>query len=292
MFAGLACVTALRFSLSTRAHSPATELRRAANALPVNIAHRGGSALAPENTLEAFGEGLEAGAEALELDVHMTADGELAVIHDATVDRTTDGSGAVKDMTLQQLKQLDAGYWYTRDGGKTYPYRGRGICIPTLPEVYSRFPEAAVNVDIKQARPGVEEAVLAVIQNAGAGNRTLVASEDTGTLHRFRRISGGKVATGASGAEIRIFYLFSKLHLQDILRPGYSALQVPPSYRGIEVLTPGFVEAAHGMGVRVDVWTIDNLAQMHEVIDRGVDGIITDRPDVLFKVFKERRTGA
>src|SRR5918995_6178568 len=126
---------------------------------PVNFAHRGGADIAPENTLEGFRNGIRVGAGVLELDVHTTADGHVVVIHDATVDRTTQSTGTVREMTLAELKRLDAGYRFTRDGGKAFPYRGEGIRIPTLEEVYDEFTEVPINVEIKGERPGIEEAV-------------------------------------------------------------------------------------------------------------------------------------
>src|ERR671916_458700 len=113
---------------------------------PVNLAHRGASALAPENTIEAFRLAVEAGAGGLELDVHVTRDGHIVVIHDATVDRTTNGTGAVSEMTLEELRRLDAGHNFSPDGGPTRPYRGRGVRVPTLGEVLREFPGVAVNI--------------------------------------------------------------------------------------------------------------------------------------------------
>src|SRR5690348_16209850 len=117
---------------------------------PLFFAHRGGSALAPENTLVAYEKGLSYGADALELDIHPTCDGEIVVIHDDTLDRTTDGSGRVSGFTLDDLRQFDAGYRFTPDSGATYPYRGQGVRIPTLAEVYERFSDARVNIEIKE----------------------------------------------------------------------------------------------------------------------------------------------
>src|SRR5918997_5118102 len=127
---------------------------------PVNLAHRGASSLAPENTIEAFRIALEAGAGGLELDVHMTRDGHIVVIHDATVDRTTSGTGAVSEMTLDELRGPDAGYNFSPDGGLTRPYRGRGTKVPTLGEVLEEFPGVAVNIDIKAGTPGIEETLF------------------------------------------------------------------------------------------------------------------------------------
>jgi glycerophosphoryl diester phosphodiesterase len=256
---------------------------------PVNFAHRGGSAWAPENTLEAFRLAVEAGASGLELDVHVTRDGEVVVIHDATVDRTTDGSGAVAAMTLEEIRRLDAGYSFSSDGGRTFPYRGRGLRVPTLAEVYADFPYARVNADIKEESPGAEEAVLRVIRGAGAEGRTLIASTDHPVIRRFRRVSEGRVATAASRREIAAFYFLSRLRLEALVRPQYAALQVPVEHHGITIVTPRFVAAAHSRGVRVDVWTINEVAEMRRLLDLGVDMLMTDRPEALEDLLAKRR---
>lgn len=256
---------------------------------PVNLAHRGASARAPENTLEAFRLAVEAGAGGLELDVHVTRDGEVVVIHDATVDRTTDGSGAVAEMELEEIQLLDAGYRFSPDGGRNFPYRGRGVRIPTLTEVYASFPEARVNADIKEAQSGAEEAVLRVIRSAGAEERTLIASTEHAVVRRVRRISRGRIATAASRREIAAFYVLSRARLGALARPVYDALQVPVEHRGIELVTPRFLRAARSMGVRVDVWTINDAAQMRWLLDLGVSGIMTDHPEVLAALLAGRR---
>ncbi|MGI9049548.1 MAG: glycerophosphodiester phosphodiesterase [Rubrobacteraceae bacterium] len=248
----------------------------------VNLAHRGDSDSFPENTLAAFEAGVSAGADGLELDVHMTRDGYIVVIHDDTVDRTTNGAGLVRDMTIIGLRDLDAGYWFSPENG--YPHRGRGLYASTLSEVLNRFPQAFVNLEIKEARPGIEAVVLDVIRSAGAQDRVVVAAANHRIMRRFRKVSGGRVSTSASQLEIRVFYLFSRLRLERLLRPSYDALQVPPRYGSVTVVTPRFVEAAHRLGVRVDVWTINNPVEMRRLLEFGADTIMTDRPGELSKV--------
>jgi glycerophosphoryl diester phosphodiesterase len=253
---------------------------------PTNFAHRGASTRAPENTLEAFRLAVEAGAGGLELDVHMTCDGEIVVIHDASVDRTTQGSGAIAELKLDELRVLDAGYRFSADGGRTHPYRGQGARIPTLAEVYECFPAAFVNIDIKESRPGAEGTVLRVIRNAGAEERSLVVSDDHTVVRRFRRVSAGRISTGASRLDTGVFYFLSRVHLERLCRPAYDALQVPIEHAGITLVTPRFVEAAHSRGLRVDAWTINEPAEMRRLLDLGVDVIMTDHPETLVEVLE------
>ena len=248
---------------------------------PVNFAHRGGAKIVPENTLEGFREGLRVGAGVLELDVHALADGTVVVHHDETVDRTTNGSGAIREMTLAEVKRLDAGYRFTPDGGRTYPHRGEGVKVPTLKEVYREFTDVPINVEIKGKRPDIEETVWRIIEGAGAEERTLVVSEDSGTIRRFREASGGSVATASSSAELIFFWLLSRLRLIGLSKPSYQALQGPETYKGLRIVTPELVRGAHERGLRVDVWTIDHEPDMRRLLGFGVDGIMTDRPDIL-----------
>ena len=255
---------------------------------PVNLAHRGASAHAPENTMVAFRLAVETGAGGLELDVHLSRDGHIVVIHDPTLDRTTDGTGAVARMTLDELRGLDAGYNFSPEGGDTFPYRGLGLWIPTLAEVLREFPGVAVNIDMKADLPGIEAAVLNVVREADAEGRALVVSSRRSAVRRFRRMSGGRVSTGASRWETGVFLAFCRLYLERLLVPAYDALQVPLRHRGIPLVNRRFVDAAHGRNVRVDAWTINEAGEMRRLLDLGVDAIMTDQPETLAGVLQER----
>jgi glycerophosphoryl diester phosphodiesterase len=255
---------------------------------PVNFAHRGDSTRAPEHTLEAFRKAIEAGAGGLELDVHLTRDGQVVVIHDATVDRTTGGSGALATTTMGALREMDAGYGFSLDEGLTYPYRGKGLGVPTLAEVLEEFPDVAINIDIKEIQHGDEAVVLQVLRKAGAQARALVVSKYHADVKRVREISGASVATGASRREVGVFYLLSRLRLEGLLTPDYDALQVPVHYGGLALVTRRFVEAAHSRGVRVDAWTVNDPDEMHRLLDLGVDVVMTDLPGTLAGVLAER----
>ena len=262
--------------------------RRVDQGWPTNFAHRGASLTAPENTLEAFRLAARSGAGGLELDVHTTSDGRIVVIHDNSVDRTTEGTGLVRRMTLYEIQSLDAGYRFNPDGGPAYPYRGRGVRVPELGEVLRDFPGHKVNIDIKEEQPGVEVDLLETIKDVDAGDRVLVVSEMPAVVGRVRKLSGNSISTGASRREIRDFYRLSRLRLEFLVRPPYDALQVPVEYGGRELVTPRFLKAAHDRGVRVDVWTIDEPDEMRRLLDLGVDVIMTNRPEVLEGVLGER----
>jgi len=241
------------------------------------FAHRGASGTYPENTLEAFAAGLAAGADRLELDVHGTADGEVVVFHDATLDRTTDGSGPVQTRSLAELRRLDAGYGFLAPDG-THPFRGQGVRIPTLAALLAAQPDAPINVEIKQSDPPIEDAVLAVLDRFGARPRTLLAAEREPLLRRIRAAASG-VLTGSCAEEVAEFVdRVQSGRLTGYRLPG-AALQVPPSYQGIDIVTAASVAAAHALGVEVHVWTINDEAEMEALLELGVDALMTDFPE-------------
>lgn len=245
---------------------------------PLVIAHRGGAALWPENTLEAFRRAVALGVDALEMDVQATADDVLVVVHDDTVDRTTDGTGAVREWTIAALRRLDAGYRWTDDAGRTFPHRGRGVTIPTLDEVLAAFPATSLVVEIKPAASRMAAAVCRAISAAGAERRVLVASFEAAALERFRAACPD-VATSASADEAGRYVTLSALRFVSPAPPPVAALQLPERWRGLPVLTPHLVRAAHADGLQVHAWTINETADMRRLLDLGVDGLITDRPD-------------
>ena len=256
---------------------------------PINFAHRGGAKVVPENTIEGFREGFALGGGVVECDVHASAEGTVVVIHDAIVDRTTDGTGPVAEKTVAELQSLDAGYRFSQDGGATFPWRAKGVRIPTLEALYEAFPDAPFNIEIKGHRAGIEETVFRQIEAAGALERTLVVSDNRGTISRFRTISQGKVATASSTIELLWCWILHLLHLGGLYDPPFQALQPPEKYKGVvPVVTRRFVRKAHDRGLRVDVWTIDDEPAMRRLLSYGVDGIMTDRPDVLAGVLNGR----
>lgn len=238
------------------------------------IAHRGSRILWPENTMVAFGGSLEAGADHLETDLHLTADGRLVCFHDPTVDRTTDGRGPVGSHTLAELRRLDAGYRHRLDG--RFPFRGKGLRIPTLGEVLATFPEVGLVVDVKE--DGLEEPLCELLARMDAWHRVIVGGFSDLRLLKMRRMSEGRALISAGPASVRAWWLGSRIGLGG--PTWFSALQIPTSSNGLQVADRRLVAAAHDRGVAVHVWTVNQPAEMDRLWAIGVDGIITDRADV------------
>lgn len=251
---------------------------------PQLIAHRGGAGLAPENTLSAFLDAVDRWrADLIELDVRATADGRCVVIHDARVDRTTDGTGDVASLSFDALRELDAGHAFTADGGATHPFRGRGIRVPALDEVLEALPRTPLIVEIKAA--AAQRPLLDLIRRFDALDRIIPASEHAACLTLFRDYAG---ATSAPLEEIRRFYIQHLLWLARWARPRFRTCQLPERYGPLRLVTPRFVRDLHRHGIQLSVWTVNDPDDMRRLLDWGVDGIITDRPDTLSAVLTER----
>jgi glycerophosphoryl diester phosphodiesterase len=239
--------------------------------------------------MASFEGAVRQGCRYLETDVHLSKDGVLVTIHDATVDRTTDSSGLVRALPVAELKRLDAGYRFSPDGGSTYPFRGQNVTIPTLAEVVEAFPHVRLNIDLKQHDAAMVEAMAAFIEERGLHDRLLIASFADGIIKAFRRRTEGRVATAAAGWETRRFWLASRLGLTKLIRPAYDALQVPPRAGRLTVVDRRLLAAAQRRGLQVHVWTVDEPAEMRRLLVLGVDGIMSDRPDLLLEVLAEGR---
>jgi glycerophosphoryl diester phosphodiesterase len=239
------------------------------------VAHRGNSGRAPENTIEALRQGLAAGADALEFDVRLSQDGHAVLLHDATVDRTTDGNGPVAGLTLAQLRRLDAGFRFTPDLGGTFPWRGRGIVIPTLDEVLSVFPSTPIIVEIKTEYASPE--TLRLLLRHGAEGRCIAAAFDDPAMRPFR---GSPVAHGATRRDVVRLYARA-------LAPGgpsrlpYDALVIPPAFRVLPLPVLRFARMTRRCGVPTHVWTVDDPARARDYWRGGVSAIISNDPAVV-----------
>jgi glycerophosphoryl diester phosphodiesterase len=268
----------------------------------IAYAHQGGAWEAPSSTLHAIAHALEAGATGVELDVHATADGELVVCHDATVDRTTAGQGTIASFTLAQLREMDFSYWWIPGADVTpgrpdadYPFRGRAPSdrsygIATLREVLERFPGVVLNLDIKQTAPLVapyEESLAGLLAEFGRMDDVIVASFLDPATDAFRGVapsvptSAGTVATAEAWRAVQAG--------EDLPESPAVAFQVPERQGDLVVVDEKFVAAAHRAGKAVHVWTVNDAESMERLIDLGVDGIISDVPTTLSGVLRARR---
>jgi len=248
------------------------------------MAHQGGKGLWPENTFFAFDNAVDLGVDVLEMDIHSTADDILVVMHDDTVDDTTDGSGPIHSFTLAELKELDAGFYWTGDD-VAYPFRGQGIIVPALEELFEAFPAVLMNIEIKQREPSIVEPLCEMIRTYEREAQTLVASFDSQTIKDFRQ-ECPSVAISVSESEVRIFYILNRVFLSQGYRPSGEAFQVPEFSGGLRVLTRRFIESANGHNMDIHVWTVNHEEDMRRMIDLGVSGIITDYPDKLLEILE------
>jgi glycerophosphoryl diester phosphodiesterase len=238
--------------------------------------------LAPENTLASFQKAIEDGAHALELDIHQSGDGEIVIIHDDTVDRTTNGRGDVGSLSVKDIKSLDAGYRLTLDGGKSFPWRGRGIEVPTLEEFFLSFPDAKAIVEIKQSPDSIVKAATELICRFGREDRVILASEEDRTIALVReelRSRGLQIATGFSFGEVAAFIHWVRGGKASPFTPAGQAFQIPSEYGDITLVDQQSVEAAHALGLEMYVWTVNEPDEMNRLLQLGVDGLITDYPE-------------
>jgi glycerophosphoryl diester phosphodiesterase len=245
------------------------------------IAHRGGADVWPEETILAFDNAAKLGVDVLELDVHATADGRVICMHDENVERTTDGVGLVREKTFAELQALDAGAKFTTDGGKTFPYRGTGLKVPTLEEVLRKFPSMHFTVEIKQFKPSIVDAVIAVIEATGMSEKVVVASFDDDTVRDVRAKRPSFATSLAAGEIIRFMQLLSE---EDVAAYKPPARLVQPPFAAI---TQERMRIANQLGMRIHVWTVDDRADMERMWKLGVHGIMTDVPELLMTVTRE-----
>ena len=247
------------------------------------IAHRGGAGLWPENTLLAYTNAHELGVDIIEMDARITRDGIPVLCHDASVSRTTNGSGRIDAMTFEELQRLDAGYRWTTNGGQAFPFRNRGIRIPALEEVFVVLPNARYNIEFKIGGSEILQEVSRLVIRHKMSDKVMFVSASNSTIVDFRSISPD-IATAASFKEGLLFYATSALGMDVMYTPKYLAFQSPEFVFGIKLLTPSVIATAHTHNLEIHAWTIDSGDEMRRFIDMGVDGIITNYPDRLIEI--------
>jgi len=251
---------------------------------PLLIAHRGGAGLAPENTMAAFRRAVDLWqADMIEFDVRATLDGHCVVMHDPTVARTTDGTGEVAKLTLAQLRELDAGYRFTPDGGRTFPFRGQGIRIPTIEEVLNDLPPIRLTIELKTA--AAQRPLFDAIERANAADRVIAASEYRAYRDRFHEWHG---VVSACREDLMPFYILHRVRLGVFGRVRADVVQICEKIGSHQAVSPRLVRELHARGIPVHIWTVNDVADMNRLLDWGVEGIITDFPDRLARVLHER----
>jgi glycerophosphoryl diester phosphodiesterase len=251
---------------------------------PWLVAHRGGSALAPENTLAALDLAASLGADALEIDVRRSADGVVVVFHDDDTARLTGAPGTVEARTFEELQRLDAGFGFTPDGGRSFPFRGKGLRVPALAEVLARYPSLRLNVDAKPDEPALAEALAAAVRGAGAEGRVCVGSFFDAQAERLGRLLPACARYLPERAAT--CHVMAALSGQDGAGcpAGYQLADLPHRMNELEVVCAPVIAYFHARGIPVHAWTVDDEAAMRALLALGVDGIVTDRPDLLARV--------
>jgi len=254
---------------------------------PLVFGHRGAAGQAPENTLPSFALARALGADVFELDVHASSDGVICVMHDPDLERTTNGEGLLRSQTWSQLQKLDAGYRFTRDG-VDFPYRGHGVRIPSLETLLRTFPDVPCNMEIKQEDPAIVEEVVRVVERCDAAGRVILAAEHDSIMATIRRHAGDMVT---SFATLEAMDFFSRVQSGnfDGYHPAGSALQIPPRFGEVELVTADSLAAARRFNLEVHVWTINQREEMEELVGLGVDAIMSDLPGLARAVVDSTR---
>ncbi len=249
---------------------------------PLVIAHAG-SKLYPTDTMYALERYAAMGVDVLEMDVHTTQDGVIVLLHDDSIDRTADGSGLIWEMTFAEAQQLDFGYWWTQDDGASYPLRGQGVTVTALEDVFTAFPGYPMIIEIKQESPSMTAPFCEMLRAYHMAEKVIIASFSDVVMAEFRELCP-EVATSAGTEEVRKFVILNFMLLSGIITPEYEVMQVPESRDGIPVVTKLFLWAAARQNLQVQIWTVNDPADMERFIAMGLDGIMTDRTDLLLEI--------
>ncbi len=255
----------------------------------VLLGHRGTSTQAPENTAPAFQFAIDHHADILEIDVRLSRDNHVLVIHDETLDRTTNGSGPVRQAVLTDLKKLDAAYRFQPFAG-TNLFKGQGTSLLTLSELFTQFPEIGVNIDIKDNDNHAVDAVVRDIDDCEATARCVVASFHDGVLC-YCRERYPHIETSAGMSDVKRFYWWYLTGQRGAAPLACRLFQLPTQYYGLSLSSQRFIRAIHTAEGAINYWTINKPNHMRRLLQRGADGIVTDRADLASAVFKRHREG-
>jgi len=261
----------------------------------LNIAHRGGKGIAPEGTMAAFAKAAQLKVDMFEYDIHMTRDGQLVVIHDDTVDRTTNSTGKVNELTLSEVQALDAGYTFTDESGE-HPYRESGVYIPIVAEVFETYPNMRQLIEIKDTNDPVlyekiVEELWRLIQKYYMEDNVMVGSFDHEIIEHFENVTWGQIPIGAGEQEVRNFVKKHVPYLNGLAETKVDSLQLPTEAEGYDLTRNNIIQSAKSRNMSIYYWTINDEATMRELIGKNVDGIITNYPNRLQRVLAEVKAG-
>ncbi|QBP41568.1 glycerophosphodiester phosphodiesterase [Paenisporosarcina antarctica] len=258
---------------------------------PIILAHRGGSLIAPENSMVAFKKSAELGVHGFEIDIRLTKNEEIIVFHDEYVDRTTDGSGRVADLTLSELKAFDLGYQFVNDH-QEFEYRGQGETVITLRELFEEFPQMLINIDMKDSPETYEGSLIPsklwrLIEELNVQNRIVVTSFYDEQIDRFNLYAQNSVALGAGVIEVRKAYSAFTSQFGHLYHPRADVVQIPVKSGVFPLDSEGFIHFLTNLNVSVHYWTINDSQTMERLLQLGAKGIITDRPDVALSLLPD-----
>ncbi|MDN6161388.1 MAG: glycerophosphodiester phosphodiesterase [Atopostipes sp.] len=255
------------------------------------VAHRGGKAIAPEGTKAAFDKSRDLGVDIFEYDIHMTEDGYLVVSHDPRVDRMTDGTGLINEMTLEEVQALDAGYSYEDEEGN-FSYRDQGVYIPTVAEVFEAYPKMRQLIEIKDTNneelyDEIIRKLSILITEYEMEDQIMVGSFDHEINESFEKFTEGEIPIGAGEQAVRSFAYMHIPYLNGLAKSEVDSFQLPVEQEGFNLATKNIINSAKKRNMTIFYWTINDEEEMKELILKGVDGLITDYPDRMIKVLEE-----
>jgi glycerophosphoryl diester phosphodiesterase len=253
------------------------------------IAYRGGGGELPENTLEAIANAAQSSGVVVELDVRRTADGELVAMHDELVERTTDGAGAVSALSYSALAKLNAGHNFERKG--QFPYRHAGLRVPKVADILAAFPNQQLVLDVHSDHPEIAAEIVRLVRQQRAAERVVIASEISRVVHAIRRAEPRWLYGGTAG-ELLSRVLLERVRLDGLAPRTGGILMIPESHKGLQVLSPRFLERAHARGERVWVWVVESIEDLHRLRNLGVDGVFTPTPSAFIEAASSRGVAA
>lgn len=281
--AAITCGITLPSAVAETGHGASHPFFTQAKNRPEVIAHQGGKGQWPGETIFSLDQATKLGADVLEFDVHSTRDGHLVLMHNPTVDETTNGRGRINRMLLKEIKKLDAGYRWTANGGRTFPFRGKNIDVPTLDEVFQKFKNKRMNIEIKQSEPSIIAPLCTLIEKHNVSDKVLVASFSHRDLETFRTRCPN-IATSASPQELVKFRWGNNSPFNSGSRP--DCLQVKDKVLAVRVITPDSVAKARRLNLPLHAFTVNDIERMKKMLALEVDGIITDYPGLLLALLE------